>query len=170
MNLSDLSTLGIDRGPSARPRRDRRRWAWAIAGVSVIAIAAAASTKYGGPVTVETAEVTTAYPSQAMTTLNATGYVVAQHKAAVASKATGRLEWLGVVEGSKVERGEVIARLENGDVGATGEQAAASLKVAQANLAEGTVELADARRNLKRSQELVTRKFISEAAHDAATA
>jgi len=170
MNLSDLSTLGIDRGPSARPRRDRRRWAWAIAGVSVIAIAAAASTKYGGPVTVETAEVTTAYPSQAMTTLNATGYVVAQHKAAVASKATGRLEWLGVVEGSKVKRGEVIARLEDRDVDAIREQAAASLQVARAKLEEGRVDLLDAQRNFERSQALLARKFISEAAHDAAVA
>ena len=49
---------------------------------------------------VEIATVTTAYPSQAFSLLNATGYVVAQRKAAVASKATGRVEWLGVEEGS----------------------------------------------------------------------
>ena len=171
MTPSDLSTLGIDRTRSARPHRHRRRWVWAIAIVAIIAAAAAAaSVKYHGPVTVETAAVTTAYPSQAMTTLNATGYVVAQRKAAVASKATGRLEWLGVVEGSKVKRGEVIARLENRDVAATREQTAASLKVAQANLAQGMVELVDAEHNFKRSQELVARKFISEAAHDAAAA
>ena len=40
---------------------------------------------------------------QAATQLNAAGYVVAQRKASVASKATGRLEWLGVAEGSKVK-------------------------------------------------------------------
>jgi RND family efflux transporter MFP subunit len=170
MTTADLSILGIDRRPSARPRRHRRRWAEAIAVLSVIAVAAAASTKHYGSVTVETAVVTTAYPSQAMTTLNATGYVVAQRKAAVASKATGRLEWLGVVEGSTVKRGEVIARLENRDVDATREQAAASLKVARANLDQGMVELVDAERNFKRSQELVARKFISEAAHDDAVA
>jgi multidrug resistance efflux pump len=38
--------------------------------------------------------------------------VVAQRKAAVGSKATGRLEWLGVREGSVVKTGELIARLE----------------------------------------------------------
>jgi HlyD family secretion protein len=170
MTRSDLSTLGIDRGPSARPRRHRARWAWAVAIVSVITAAAAASAKYGGPVTVETATVTSAYPSQAMTILSATGYVVAQRKAAVASKATGRLEWLGVVEGSKVTRGEVIARLESRDVAASREQAAAGLKVAHANLDQGMVELVDAGRTLKRSRELVARKFISEAAHDGAVA
>ena len=170
MTPSDLSILGIDRGPTAQPRRHRRRWAWALAVLSVLAAAAAASAKYGGPVTVETATVTTAYPSQAMTILNATGYVVAQRKAAVASKATGRLEWLGVVEGSEVKSGETIARLESRDVAATREQAAAGLKVAQANLEQGMVERVDAERNFRRSQELVARKFISEAAHDGAAA
>lgn len=171
MRASDLSILAIDRRSSARPRRDRRRWAGAIVVVvSIIVAAAAASARYVGPVTVETAAVTTAFPSQAMTTLNATGYVVAQRKAAVASKATGRLEWLGVVEGSTVKRGEIIARLENRDVGATREQAAANLKVARANLDEGMVELDDAERNLKRSQQLVARRLISEAEHDGTTA
>jgi HlyD family secretion protein len=170
MNPVDLSTLGIDRTSSTRPRRYRRRWAWAIATVSVIAAAAAASAKYSGPLAVETAPVTTAYPSQAMTTLTATGYVVAQRKAAIASKATGRLEWLGVVEGSQVKRDEVIARLESRDVAASREQAAAGLEVAQANLAQGMVELADAERNFKRSEQLSAQKFISEAAHDGATA
>ena len=63
-----------------------------------------------------------------MTALNATGYVVAQRKAAVASKATGRLEWLGVIEGSAVKADEVIARLENRDVSASRDQAAANVE------------------------------------------
>jgi HlyD family secretion protein len=170
MTSTDLSILGIDRRSSARPRRYRRRWAGAIVVVSIIVAAAAASAKYVGAVTVETAAVTTVSPSQAMTTLNATGYVVAQRKAAVASKATGRLEWLGVVEGSTVKRGEVIARLENRDVSAAREQAAASLKVARANLEEGMAELDDAERNFKRSQALVARKLISQAENDGDTA
>src|SRR5438552_1449459 len=156
MNHFDLSKLGIDRTPVAAPRRrNRRRWSWSIAAAIIIASVAGVGAKLARPVTVETAAVTTAYPSQAMTTLSATGYVVAARKAALASKATGRLEWLGVVEGSKVKSGEVIARLENGDVGATREQAGASLRVAQANLSQGWVELADGKRALKRSQELV---------------
>jgi len=36
------------------------------------------------------------YPAQAYTVLNASGYVVAQRKAAVSSKSTGRLVYLGV--------------------------------------------------------------------------
>src|SRR4249920_688902 len=122
--------------PAVRTRR--RLWPWIVGAVVVLIAGVAALTGFGTAQTVETAPVTTAYPSQAMTSLNATGYVVAQRKAAVASKATGRLEWLGAAEGSKVRRGEVIARLENRDVSVAREQVAASLKVARANLEQGT--------------------------------
>jgi HlyD family secretion protein len=111
-----------------------------------------------------------AYPSQSYTVLNATGYVVAQRKAAVASKATGRLEWLGVQEGSRVKAGEVIARLEDLDLRATREQAAANLAVAQANLEQGMAELRDAKNAAQRSADLFKQGFVSQAAHDAAMA
>ena len=64
------------------------------------------------------------YPSQGLTLLNASGYVVAQRKSALASKVTGRLIWLGVEEGSRIKKGEVIARLESEDVEAAEKQAA----------------------------------------------
>jgi RND family efflux transporter MFP subunit len=164
----DLSKLSIDR---AAPRARRWRWPW-IAGLAVLAAAASLGLfgGFGGPLAVETAAVTTAYPSQALTVLNATGYVVAQRKAAVASKATGRLEWLGVMEGSRVREGEVIARLESRDVGASREQAAANVKVAAANLEQAQAELRDAERNLARSRELAEKKYISESALDTAVA
>ncbi len=110
------------------------------------------------------------YPSQAYAVLNATGYVVAQRKAAVASKATGRLEWLGVREGSIVRAGEVLARLENRDVAAQMDQAAANIKVAEASLEQGQAELKDAERQLRRSAELLAEKFVSAAAHDTVVA
>lgn len=122
------------------------------------------------PVAVETASVTMSYPSQAYTELNATGYVVAQRKAAVASKATGRLVWLGVEEGSRVKEGEIIARLENLDVKATREQAAANLQLAKANREQGLAELRDAQTALKRSEDLLAQGFVSRASHDIALA
>jgi RND family efflux transporter MFP subunit len=120
------------------------------------------------PIVVEPVAVSMAYPSQSFTLLNAAGYVVAQRKAAVASKATGRLEWLGVREGSRVKQGEVLARLESRDVAATMEQAAATIKLAQANLEQGQAELNEAERNFNRSRELLAKNFVSPAAHDAA--
>lgn len=118
----------------------------------------------------ESARVTTAYPSQSYTLLNATGYVVAQRKAAVASKATGRVEWLGVTEGSRVKENEIIARLENADVSATMAQAAANIGVTKANLHQGQAELIDAEAAYNRSGELLAQGFISPSAYDMATA
>jgi RND family efflux transporter MFP subunit len=170
VNKPDLSQLTIDRtiAPAARPRR--RLWPWFAAAAVIAAAAVAGLAGFGTAQTVETAPVTTAYPSQAVTLLNATGYVVAQRKASVASKATGRLEWLGVMEGSRVKQGEVIARLENRDVSASREQAAASVRVAQANIEQARAELRDAESNLHRSRDLATKNYISGSALDAAVA
>ena len=171
MNQPDLSRLRIERGAGTAAPRRRRRWL-APALVVLAAVAAAAYLKFGAnaAIAVEAATVTTAYPSQAYTLLNATGYVVAQRKAAVASKATGRLEWLGVAEGSRVREGEIIARLENRDVTAAMEQAAAGVKLARANLEQGMAELKDAEAAFGRSGDLLAKGFVSAAAHDAVTA
>ncbi len=154
---------------ASAPRRRVRKWV--IGAVVVVAIAVGlVARSLLAPVPVEPVTVSMAYPSQSFTLLNATGYVVAQRKAAVASKATGRLEWLGVREGSRVKQGEVIARLENRDVTASMEQAAANIKVAQANLEQGQAELNEAERNFNRSRDLLAKNFVSQAAHDAAIA
>jgi len=170
---ADLSKLRIERGEETRvsgaPRRRRRRILWII-GLLVAAAVVVVAVRFGATVTVEVATVSSVYPSQAYTQLNATGYVVAQRKAAVASKATGRLEWLGVREGSRVKEGEVLARLENLDVTAQMEQAAANVRLARANLEQGRAELEEAERALKRSRELLERRFVSQAAHDTAIA
>ena len=158
-----LEQLRIDRSsPAARPRRRKRLWLVIAAAVLLLAAGALAS-RYAGETAVETVSVTTAYPYQAVTLLNAAGYVVAQRKAAIASKATGRLEWLGVVEGSAVKEGEIIARIENRDVSASAEQARANAAVARA-------ELHDAEAAFRRAQELVAQKYISPSALDAAEA
>src|SRR6185503_20593563 len=104
-------------------------------------------------VDVQTVAVVTAYPSQQFVVLNATGYVVAQRKAAIASKATGRLEWLGVAEGSRVKEGEVIARLDDRDVVAQARAAEANVKAARAGVDQAKVEEANARVELKRNHE-----------------
>jgi RND family efflux transporter MFP subunit len=169
---SDISGLRIERGsPEAfrGARRKRRIGRW-LAIALVIAAAAGTAYIYRPAVQVELGTAAQTYPSQAYTVLNATGYVVAQRKAAVASKATGRLEWLGVREGSEVRAGDVLARLENRDVTAQMEQAAANIKVAEANLAQGEAELNDADRALKRSAELLQKNFVSPAAHDTVVA
>ncbi len=176
MDTPDLSRLKIDRTKTAPSRsragsRLRRLLVPASSGVAVLAVATAVFYRAAGaPIEVETAMVTMAYPSQSFTVLNATGYVVAQRKAAVASKATGRLVWLGVQEGSRIKKDDVIARLEDLDVKAAREQAAANVQVARANLEQGQSEQKDAETALKRSQGLLADGFVSQASHDIAMA
>lgn len=165
MANEDLSKLRIDRDAvRAAPRRRFKRWWW----LAVLVVGGIAFWLFArnAPVNVETTTVSQAYPSQAYTLLNATGYVVAQRKAAVASKATGRLEWLNVREGSRVKAGEILARLESNDVTAQMQQAAAGVSLARANLQQGEAELREAVRVLERSRDLLEKKFVSPAAHD----
>ena len=125
MVTEDLSKLKIDRA-GAISGAARKRSPRLLTGVVITAAVVLLVFFYfrsSAALEVESATVATAFPSQSFTLLNATGYVVAQRKAAVASKATGRVEWLGVTEGSRVKKGEIIARLENADVSATMEQA-----------------------------------------------
>lgn len=176
MAETDLSKLKLARGADgllAEDRRGRwRRWlGWGVLALLVLGGGGFAAQRFReAPVAVEQATVTTAYPYQSFAALTSSGYVVAQRKAAVASKATGRLEWLGVAEGSRVRRGEVIARIENADVTAARDQAVANLKVARANLEQARVELADARREQARAAELLRQTFVSQAAYDQAAA
>jgi len=55
--------------------------------------------------------------------------------------------------GQRVAEGEIIARLENRDVAATREQAAAGVRAARPTLVQGQARLADAAVGLKRSRE-----------------
>ncbi|MEO5698990.1 MAG: efflux RND transporter periplasmic adaptor subunit [Casimicrobiaceae bacterium] len=164
----DLSQLRIDRNALPRPRR--RRWVvWALV---VLLLAAVAAWWVLRPrvAAVQTVAVVTTYPSQAYVVLNASGYVVPQRKAAIASKATGRLEWLGVAEGSRVKAGEVIARLDNRDVVAQAEAASANVAAARAALAQVEAEAREAAAQLRRDQDLVARGFVSRAALDSSRA
>ncbi len=176
MAATDISRLRIERGSDdKRLKPGRRVWRRFVLPLA-LALAAGLAAWFvytrtlGAPPEVEQTTVTLAYPYQAYTVLNATGYVVAQRKASVASKATGRLEWLGVAEGSRVKKGEVIARLEKQDVAATRDQADANVQVARANVEQAQAEVEDAQRQLKRTEELLAEKFISPSAYDAAVA
>lgn len=167
-----LSRLAIDRTAVA-PRRRRplwkRWWVWAIV-LCVLAALALFIGRRNAPHAVEIATVAAAYPSASVAVLNATGRVVAARRASVSSKGTGRLEWLGVQEGQRVTEGDIIARLENRDVAAGRDQAAAQVQVARANLAQGQAELEDAEAAYKRAQDLAQQKFIAGSALDTAEA
>ena len=114
----DLSKLKIDKtevikGPVGNRKKN-------IYGAAVAAFVILISVLFLGgflrpAMRVQAVSVSQIYPSQTLTLLNASGYVVAQRKAALASKITGRIIQLNVEEGSRVKEGDIIARLESNE-------------------------------------------------------
>ncbi len=174
MKPNDLDGLRIERDDRRFAQAPRRSFGRVLL-IAAVALGIALAYLYVGGgwrrgTEVEVSKVVLAYPSQAYALLNATGYVVPQTKADVASKATGRLEWMGVEEGSRVTQGQIIARLENQDVVATMEQAAANITVAKARSEEAQADLKEASLALKRAQDLLAKKYVSKEDYDAAVA
>jgi RND family efflux transporter MFP subunit len=167
---ADLTRLKIDRSLAPVRRRRTRRWVM-LGGVAVALVAVGIYLVVRPRVAdVQTVAIVTSTPSQQFVVLNATGYVVAQRKAAIASKATGRLEWLGVAEGSRVKAGEVIARLDNRDVVAQAQAADAQVGAARAALEQALAEERDALAQHRRNVDLVGKGFVSQSALDASKA
>jgi multidrug efflux pump subunit AcrA (membrane-fusion protein) len=160
---TDLSRLRIDRTPGP-PRSRRTAGRILLLVVPLILIVSGLvlwrQRAAAVPVKVVRAEVRGGGAASAGG-ITADGYVVARTKASVASKISGRLEYLGVSEGSQVEKGEVIARLESADYAAVLSQARADLARARAAHLEARAERDQLRRDNERMQTLLRRGMIS---------
>ena len=170
MANEDLSKLRIDKsGPVTRTGKKKTLYILAI--IVILIIGAVSSRTILWPaVEVEATTVGLSYPAQTITLLNASGYVVAQRKASLASKVTGRLVAINVEEGAVVKKGEVVARLENEDSAAAKNQALANLEVTKAELQKTRADLNDASVNLKRQKELLAKDYVSRLEYDSAEA
>jgi len=168
----ELEKLRIEKS-ALRPLSRKRRWLrWAVVTLALSGILGALYLQglLTPAVEIQASVVQTLYPSQTFTLLNASGYVVADRKSAVASKVTGRLVFMGVEEGSQVKEGQVIARLESRDAVAARERAAQNVAVARHNLEQARAELANAMLDYDRKKNLVERGTIARSAFDAAEA
>lgn len=154
-STSDLSSLRIRREEPTRRGPGRGPW---IAGTLLLVAAAIAAVVFLRP---RATEVATGFAETSGGTLtsggniSANGYVVARTKASVSAKIAGRLAYLGVTEGSKVRKGEVMARIENADF-------AASLESARAAIGQTQVQLAQAERDLARARTLRAQNLVPE--------
>ena len=157
----DLSKLRIDRDA---PPPDVRRAVARNVVLATVAVALVAATllffRRSAAAEVRTALVTATTDgggaATGAATVTANGYVVARTRASVSSKVPGRLAFLGVSEGSHVRRGQVIARLENGDYAAQVAQAEANLAAARAQLAEAEATRLQQEREARRLRAIRT--------------
>jgi RND family efflux transporter MFP subunit len=163
----DISKLKIEKS-SRFKRFERKKLFYGVSAVFLILLTAFLylSGIIARPVPVETVGVSLIYPAQTFSSLTASGYVVAQRKAAVASKITGRLDALLVSEGSRVKKGQIIARLENEDAVAAKEQAKANRQVAQANVEQAKAELSEAALAYQRNHRLIMSGTISRVEYE----
>lgn len=170
---SDLDKLRIQRPGAGPPAATFSRTRLIIIFLSLVLLGLAGLYLWGplqSASEVTTTVVARLYPAQAYTVLNASGYVVAQRKAAVSSKSTGRLVYLGVEEGSRVKKGQILASLENEDLIASRDQATAQVKQAEADLGTAQAELVDARLQHQRYKTLVGQDLIPKQDFDTAVA
>jgi RND family efflux transporter MFP subunit len=135
-NKADLAALKIDRSGQNRPPGRWKRWLhllWLALPVVLYFTYERAIQEVTPALKVRTATVRMITGSEAAVDLVATGYVVAQVKAAVASKATGRLRVLNVEEGDSARANDVLAELENDDISANLDLTIARLKRARSD-------------------------------------
>ena len=133
-----LRSLKIDRGAAPPPVAGNRSPKLLFVGIAVVLALVAlgyvflfssATTISVAPVRVETGGA-----SSGDTVLSASGYVVAHHKIAVGAKVMGRVAWIGVEKGDRVQEGQVLVRLEDTEFRAQVNQAQANLAASQARL------------------------------------
>ncbi len=143
---ADLSKLRINRDdPPPAVKRALGRVLWLVAAAVVIIAVVVVIGRRGAAVPAQVVTVTTAAGggegaarggNGGAVAVVANGYVVARTKAAVSAKIPGRLAMLNVSEGSRVQKGDVIARLDNADYAAAAGQAEAEVASAKATLIE----------------------------------
>ncbi|MDQ5985037.1 MAG: Macrolide export protein MacA [Syntrophus sp. SKADARSKE-3] len=165
----DIARLKIEASEKKIGGRKKRTKAFVFAVVIAVLVIIGSLYALGviaPAITVDVTTVSRIYPAQSLSLLNASGYIVAQRKAAVASKVTGRLIAMSVEEGSRVREGQVIARMENADVTAGRDQAAANVKNLQATLDQAKADRDNALAEYRRYKKLLAGEFVSKSDYD----
>lgn len=169
--LSVLARDGTGHARHYQTRGSARRRRWLLAG-AVVLIALVAWLVLGRAGAVQVGMATAEPPSAdgSAAVLNASGYVVARRMATVSAKVTGQVTEVTFEEGSTVEAGQVLARLDQSTARAALEVARRQLDVARLDLAEVEVRLAEAVRERDRLRVLMEHRLVSASAADAAEA
>jgi HlyD family secretion protein len=193
---ADLKSLRIDR--EQKRSREPSRWAtrWIVAGVVILVLLGLGRFAFNRINAAQEVEILRVQPvsfgaagAAESIVLNATGYIIAAHKIQVASKVLGKVAWIGVEKGDRVQEGQVIVRLEDDEYRAQLVQAKGNLTALQARLAEmlagsrpeeiararaeveqGKADQANAQVTLDRTKRLVEQGVQSNQAYDDAKA
>jgi RND family efflux transporter MFP subunit len=168
METSKLEQLKIDRGPEVESRP--ARWPFLVVILVLFAATAWWFLKPDPPVTVQIAVAREVSSQMANTVLNASGYVTARRRATVSSKFTAKVIEVLIEEGMEVEKGQLMARLDDANIRTRYALAEAQLRSSETSQKETQALLTEARAIYKRTESMVERKLASEAEMDRARA
>jgi len=139
-----------------------------IAGaVVVLALVVWASLRDAGP-RGEEVEVQAAENRTISSRVKATGEITPEKKVEISAKVVGEIISLPVVEGQRVEAGQLLVQIERDLYESARDQARAALRQAEVSTRRLEVQLADAERNLRRVGQLFADQLVSQEALDAA--
>ncbi|HJW71848.1 MAG TPA: efflux RND transporter periplasmic adaptor subunit [Geothrix sp.] len=122
--------------PARKPAIIRKRfpWGWVVLGALGLAVMGGMLSMKNAPLPLTVGTPTVFKAGERNPLVTASGYLVARTRATLSSKVLGRVSWLGVQEGSRVTRGQVLARLESPDLSAARDQVKAQLDQAKVDL------------------------------------
>lgn len=165
---ADLSALRIEERarPGGRTGKFLRIFAAILGGVVLLG-GAVMALRNRNPVVQVVAAQAPSGPGTA-TLLNASGYVTPRRRATVAAKITGLVTAVYVDEGMRVHEGQVLATLDDSDARRRLESAKAEREATAATLADLQVNLTDAERELRRTEQLTKENVASVQALDKA--
>ncbi len=174
----DLEALRIERPRGSLrgvPRSPGSSLGWVAGAVGLAALVAAYAGPQAGPrepgaapgpeVRVESRPRPEAAPVRGMA---ANGHVVAARRAALSADAPGRIVELTVTEGSRVEAGQVVARLYSDEVRAALARAEADLDAADSEIARARAAVAESQADIARleaglaSAQAATRAILTQ--------
>lgn len=161
-----LHELRIDRAQREDFDDRRPRWPW-IAAVVLVLLVAAAGAAYilrGTTVRVETATALAASGGDNAAVLQATGYVVARRQATVSAQITGTLIAVNIEEGERVQKGQILARLDPTEYQARLDAAQSQYAASQAQVTLARATLEQARADAARMNTVVEQGYVSQQA------
>ncbi|HKQ16466.1 MAG TPA: efflux RND transporter periplasmic adaptor subunit [Steroidobacteraceae bacterium] len=161
-----LDSLRIERNNEPGSSGPSPLYKWAVIGALVLAVAVGLyALLRDKAIEVETAtavQSSSGGSSGGAAVLNASGYVVARRQATVSSKVTGKVAEVLIEEGMAVKEGQLLARLDDTTTKPIYELSQRQLEAARRNLNEVEVRVAEAERNLRRTEQLRKDKLVSE--------
>jgi len=135
--------------------------------LAILALVIWASLRDSGPRGTEV-EVQAAELRTISSRVKATGEITPEKRVDISAKVVGEIINLPVVEGQEVRDGQLLLEIERDLYEAARNQARAAVRQAEVSVRRQEVQLADARRNMRRTKELIADGLVSQEALDAA--